>query len=262
MAASISVKKAGTIAELNMAAWVRCSVFADELGYLHPNDYPAGREVDGFDLLPTTVNFLGFVDGNPVATVRLLFPNPDVAARCNTRLGLNIERTLDLKNFKPSMALAEIPRSSVIKEYRRTGIMRHLYAAAFQESVSRGSTHWIAVGNTETDCEADAGIVRQLLESQGFWLSALDAAYRGHARPATTPRYPLYDPVQRTQASAGDIAGIALPRTLSLFATMLGVRYFGRPFFDGQFRMFAIPLILRLSDFENAPYGSPEGDRL
>jgi hypothetical protein len=36
MATSISVKKAETIAELNMAAGVRCSVFADELGYLDP----------------------------------------------------------------------------------------------------------------------------------------------------------------------------------------------------------------------------------
>jgi L-ornithine Nalpha-acyltransferase len=216
--------------------------------------------VDGFDLLPTTVNLLGFVDGNPAATVRLIFPNSDVAARCNTRLGLNIERTLDLKNFTPNISLAEIPRSSVIKRYRRTGIMRHLYVAAYQESVDRGSTHWVAVGNTETDCETDARIVRQLLESHGFWLSTFDAAYRGPARPATASRYPLYGPVQRNQARAGDLAGITLPRTLRLFATMVGVRYFGRPIFDNQFRLFAMPLILQLSDFENTPYGSPESD--
>jgi hypothetical protein len=257
MVASISVRKARTIADLNMAAWVRCSVFADEFGYLNPDDYPAGREVDGFDLLPTTVNFLGLVDDNPAATVRLLFPNPDVAARCNTRLGLNIEETLDLKNFTPDISLAEIPRSSVLKKYRRTGVMRHLYVAAYQESVGRGTTHWVATGNTETDCEVDARIVRQLLEYHGFWLSTFDAAYRGPACPATVPRYQLYGPDQRKQASAGDLAGIDLPRTLRLFATMVGVRYFGRPFFDSRFRMFAMPLILQLSDFEETPYGSP-----
>jgi hypothetical protein len=38
---------------------------------------------------------------------------------------------------------------------------------------------------------------------------------------------------------------------------MVGVRYFGSPFYDNQFRMFAMPLLLQLSDFENTPYGSP-----
>ena len=56
---------------------------------------------------------------------------------------------------------------------------------------------------------------------------------------------------------AGNIEGVELPRTLELFASMVGVRYFGSPFFDSQFRMFAMPLILQLSDFENTPYGTP-----
>jgi GNAT superfamily N-acetyltransferase len=253
----ISVKKAETISALRQATWIRCSVFADEFDYLKADDYPAGHEVDGFDLLPTTVNFVGFVDGNPAATVRLLFPNPDVAARCKTRLGLSIELELELKGIRPDMVLAEIPRSSVVKEYRRTGIMRHLYNAAYQESIRHGSTHWIATGNTETDNATDAWIVHRLLEARGFHLSAFDATYRGDPRSPISPRYQLYDPVQRDQVIAGDIEGIQLPRTLELFASMVGVRYFGSPFYDNQFRMFAMPLLLQLSDFENTPYGSP-----
>jgi hypothetical protein len=56
--------------------------------------------------------------------------------------------------------------------------------------------------------------------------------------------------------SAGRSAGIALPRTLELFASKLGVRYFGSPFFDTDFRMFAVPLIMGMQDFAAAPYGS------
>jgi len=251
----ISVTKATTISELNWAAWIRCSVFADEFAYLDPQHFPAGREVDGFDLLPSTVNFLGLVNGEPAATVRLLFPNADVAVRCKIKLGLNIERYLDLQRIKPGMALAEIPRSSVLKPYRRTGIMRHLYFAAYEECVRRGSTHWVAVANTETDCEADASTVLRLLEARGWWLPDFDARHRKPGRPAAPPRYPLYTEAQRNQVRQGNTAGIALPRILELFASKLGVRYFGSPFFDGDFRMFAIPLIMHMPDFAAAPYG-------
>ena len=252
----ISVKRATTIAELNWAAWIRCSVFADEFAYLDPSQFPAGREVDGFDLLPTTVNFLGMVDGEPAATVRLLFPNADVATRCKIRLGLSIERYLDLQHIRQDMALAEIPRSSVLKRYRRTGIMRHLYFAAYEECLKHGSTHWVAVANTETDCEADASTVLRLLAARGWWLSDFDARPRKPTTRATAPRYPLYSEAQREQVSAGRDAGIALPRTLELFASKLGVRYFGSPFFDTDFRMFAVPLIMGMQDFAAAPYGS------
>lgn len=95
----ITVKKAVSIAELDRAAKVRCAVFADEFAYLDPHDFPAGREVDGFDLLDTTINFIGVVDGQAAGTVRLLFPNPCVAARCSLRHGLSIERHLELKNL-------------------------------------------------------------------------------------------------------------------------------------------------------------------
>jgi len=235
---------------------VSCSVFADEFAYLDPQHFPAGREVDGFDLLPTTVNFLGLVNGEPAATVRLLFPNADVAARCRTKLGLNIERHLDLQRIRPDMALAEIPRSSVLKPYRRTGIMRHLYFAAYEECLRRGSTHWVAVANTETDCEADASTVLRLLAARGLWLSDFDAKHREPGRPTMASRYPLYTEAQRDQVRQGNIAGIMLPRTLELFASKVGVRYFGSPFFDGDFRMFAIPLIMHMPDFAAAPYGS------
>ena len=253
---TISVKKASTIAELNWAAWLRCSVFADEFAYLDPLHFPAGREVDGFDLLPTTVNFLGLVDGKPAATVRLLFPNPEVATRCQIRLGLNIERYLDLRHIKPEMTAPELPRSSVLKPYRRTGIMRHLYFAAYEECLKRGSTHWVAVANTETDCEADASTVLRLLEARGWWLSDFDAKHRKPDRPAATPRYPLYTEAQRDQVRHGNNRDVLLPRTLELFASKVGVRYFGSPYFDSDFRMFAIPLIMHMPDFAAAPYGS------
>lgn len=252
----ISVKTATTISELRDAARIRCSVFADEFAYLDPNDFPAGCEVDGFDLLPTTITFLGLVDGEPAATVRLLFPNTAVAARCKTKLGLSIEHTLELLRIRDDMVLADIPRSSVLKPYRRTGIMRHLYRAAYEESIRRGATHWLGLANTETDCEADARTVHQLLKVHGMRTSDFDAKCHNPGEPPAIPRYPLYSPEQRERVRNGNIAGAALPRTLVLFADKYGTRYVGSPFFDGDFRMFAMPHILRLQDFAASPYGS------
>jgi GNAT superfamily N-acetyltransferase len=253
---NISVKRATTIADLSLAARIRCAVFADEFAYLNPSHYPAGREVDGFDLLPTTVNFIGLVDEEPAATVRLLFPNADVAKRCNIERGLNIERALDLHGIGPDMKLAEIPRSSVLKPYRRTGIMRHLYFAAYEETIVRGCTHWVAEANTETDCEADVCTVHRLLQERGYWLQEFGAAHRGRSDHPAVPRYPLYSCSQREQVQRGDFAGAALPRTLELFATKISARYFGVAFFDCDFHMFAMPLMVLMSEFAQSPYGS------
>lgn len=257
---NVSVKRVRTIEELNLAARIRCAVFADELAYLDPSHYPAGREVDGFDLLPTTVSFLGLVDGEPAATVRLLFPNAEVAGRCNVARGLSIEQTLDMGSIGgsigPDMKLAEIPRSSVLAPYRRTGIMRHLYFAAHEETMRRGCTHWVAVANTETDCEADARIVQLLLQARGYWLPEIAVAHRAAGQPPPVPRYPLYSCAQREQIERGELAAAALPRTLELFATKVSARYFGAPFYEGDFRMFAMPLIVRMADFAQSPYGS------
>jgi len=251
----ITVKKAQSIAELDRAAKVRCSVFADEFAYLDPNDFPAGREVDGFDLLDTTINFIGCVDGKAAGTVRLLFPNPCVAARCQLRHGLSIERYLELKNLGNGILPAEIPRSSVLKPFRRTGVMHHLYFAAYVECLKRGITHWIAVGNTETDCAEDAAIVMQLLAKRGLWLREYDAEPKDIAKRQEAPRYRLYDDISRQRALRGNLDAVALPRTLEVFAKV-GARYFGTPFYDREFRMFAMPLIMRMEDFVASPYGS------
>ncbi len=257
MVPQIEVRKAVSIEDLDAAALVRCAVFADELAYLDPGRFPAGREVDGFDLLATTVNFLGLVDGQPVATVRLLCPNADVAARCGTEHGLSMERYLELRGIGADIVPAEIPRSSVLARHRRTGVMRHLYFAAFEECNRRGLTHWLAVANTETDSDTDAGIVQQLLAARHYLVPHLGASCREAGRPSAVARYPLFTASERERARDGEVNGLRIPRTLELFASKLGVRYFGEPFFDSDFRMFALPLIVSMTDFARSPYGQP-----
>jgi hypothetical protein len=116
-------------------------------------------------------------------------------------------------------------------------------------------THWIAVGNTETDCAADAAVVMRLLKARGLWLKDFDAEPRQEALPPSVPRYRLYGERHRNEMERGDLAAVPLPRTLELFAKV-GARYFAAPFYDADFRMFAMPLILDMKDFVHSPYGT------
>lgn len=133
--------------------------------------------------------------------------------------------------------------------------MHHLYFAAYVECLKRGVTHWIAVGNTETDCADDAAIVLRVLQQRGLWLAELDAAPKAVARSGSEPRYRLYNDASRRHALRGKLDAVDLPRTLEVFAKV-GARYFGTPFYDAEFRMFAMPLIMRMEDFVASPYGS------
>jgi hypothetical protein len=254
--ARITVKPARTIAELSAAAEIRCAVFADECHYLDPGAYPAGREVSGLDVLPTTVNFIGLVDGEPAATMRLLFPNRDVAKRCNIQRGFDIERALDLQRIDPDTKIVEISRACVLKAHRRTGILRHLFVAAYEETIGHGYTHWIGMANMETDCEADAAAVCRLLQARGYWLPDFGATLRTYSGPSTTPRLPLYSDAQRDRIMRGDCTGIALPSMTKLFATAVMARYFGVAHFNRQFRLFTMPLMIRMSEFTRSPYGA------
>ena len=58
----------------------------------------------------------------------------------------------------------------------------------------------------------------------------------------------MYTEAERLRAAGGDLTGIALPRTLSLFAKRMGARFVGPPLYDGHFNVFALPLVTALAD--------------
>jgi hypothetical protein len=122
-----------------------------------------------------------------------------------------------------------------------------LYAEMYRESKRRGVTHWVASANTETDVAEDARIVHQVARSRGLVDPRRRAQPRAHASPAGEPRFPLYTPEERRRAGEGDVSGLRLPRTLSLFALRMGARFIGEPIYDPQFRMYSMPLAVELA---------------
>jgi RNA polymerase sigma-70 factor (ECF subfamily) len=64
---------------------------------------------------------------------------------------------------------------------------------------------------------------------------------------------------QRRRTRGGDLTGLELPRTLSLFAKRMGGSYLGLPAYDAHSNVFALPLVATLADHaaRRSPAGSP-----
>jgi Acetyltransferase (GNAT) domain len=114
-----------SIADLDAACQIRYKVFVEELGVFSKEQFSAGRQIDSFDTLPTTRNFIAFDSGNgePVATVRLGLQNDEVATLYGSKYGLDFERYFKLKYIPDDALIADLPKSSVLKKYRGGGAL-------------------------------------------------------------------------------------------------------------------------------------------
>jgi putative hemolysin len=245
----LSCLVATTQRQLDDALRIRWAVFGEELHLLGGPTPLAPREVDCFDTLPTTVHLVVYAGAKPVATSRLLLPNPEVAHLSGKRLGIALEQKLDLSGVNgASLSLAESTRFCILKEWRNSEVLVRLQAGLYQESRRLGVSHWIASANTETDCAEDADLVFQVASHQGlvsprWWVRTLAP----HS-PPEVPRAPLYTPLERSRARQGQLSGLRLPRTLALFARKMGARFVGAPLYDAGFRRFSMPLIAGLDE--------------
>lgn len=236
-----------TRAELDDALRVRFQVFGQEMGLL---DMPAPRvprEINEFDTLPTTTHFIAYVRDEPIATVRLLLPNKEVARESGQRFGLDLESKFDLSGLSaPSMVLAETTRFCVRKEWRGSGAVMLLHTRMREESLRQGITHWVASANTETDAIEDAQLIHRVAAARGLVSQRFSVTPKVNAPVPTSPRVPFYTSEERRRGQRGDVSGLRLPRTLALFANSMGARFTGKPIYDVHFRMFSIPLIAPL----------------
>jgi L-ornithine Nalpha-acyltransferase len=239
---------ADTGAAIADAQRVRNQVFVREKGLLSHQPASLDRETDSYDDLETTLHFVAYIDDAPVATSRLVGPNPDVARALGGPLGLDLASRYDLGPFTAAgVSLAEVSRVCIVPEHRGTTVLCALYMAMYHESVRVGLTHWIAAGNAETDALEDAEIAYRIAERDGLvsprWRVAPRPGASAHG-PATRP---FYTPAERARARAGDLQGLRLPRTLQTFA-QLAARYMGRPIRERGYTVCSLPLVVDLAD--------------
>lgn len=243
---SLCCRVATTQRQLDDALRVRWSVFGAELRLLGP-DAKVPREVSGFDTLETTVHVVVYADEVPVATSRLLLPNPEVALATGVCLGIELEQKLDLAGVGgPGLLFAESTRFCVLKAWRHSEALLRLQAGLYQESRRRGVTHWIASANTETDALEDARLVFQVAAHKGWVDSRWRVSVREPSEPPAIPTAPFYSPSERERARQGRLEGLRMPRPLALFAQKMGARFISEPLYDAGFHRFSLPLVAAL----------------
>lgn len=246
---TLSCRVATTQRQLDDALRIRWAVFGKELGLLGSTAATTLREVNGFDTLETTVHLVVYADDTPVATSRLLLPNPEVARAMGGSLGIELEQKLDLSDVgSPGLVFAESTRFCVLKEWRHSEALVWLQAGLYAESRQRGVTHWIASANMETDSAEDAHLIYQMVMRQE--LVSHRWRVRAHAPPVppATPSAPRFTPSERARARQGSFSGLRMPRVLSFFAYKMGARFIAEPLYDTGFHRFSLPLVAALDE--------------
>ncbi|NRD62805.1 GNAT family N-acetyltransferase [Corallococcus exiguus] len=240
---------ATTQRELDDVARIRWAVFGGEMGLLHAQWSVSRREMTCIDTLDTTVHLLVHAGSEAVATMRVALPNAEVAANLGGTVGLEMAQRVDLSRvIQPGMSFAEPSRFCVLPKWRRTEAVTWLQTAMYTESRRRGVTHWIASANLETDSPEDALLSWQVAASRG-WLSPrwrVDVPDPWQA--PVHPRNRFYTPEERARAEQGQLDGLRLPRSPSLFASTMGARFISEPLYDAYFQWFTLPLVMALDE--------------
>ncbi len=186
---------------------VRHRVFVMEKGIVRHGTVERDREVDEYDNLDTTVHILARADGEAVATVRLLRPNPQELGA----MGLGLAARYDLAPLAvPGVSVAEGSRMCVIPEYRGGPVFGALCTAMIQEGLRLGLTHLVVAANAETDSIEDAVIAYRVAARDGLVSDRFQVVpRRGASMPRPSIRR-IYTAKERARARAGDLEGLQL----------------------------------------------------
>ncbi|MDI3283785.1 GNAT family N-acetyltransferase [Polyangium sp. 15x6] len=248
---------AETQRHLDHAVRVRFEVFARELGYLDTKEHAVPRELDCFDTLATTLHLIAYDGDIAVGTLRLLLPNPEVAATNGTSFGLSVESQFDLAPLAAAgLRLAETSRYCVLATHRHSMAVAELHAAAVHLSRVLGVGHWIATANTETDGIEDARLIQQVARERGFVRNDLSLAPRLPSPAPASPKRPFFDDHARSEATRSP-ARSRLPRTLDMYARRMRARFVGPPVYDTRFRMCALPLLASVAEQRTVQRAKP-----
>jgi hypothetical protein len=248
---------AETKKDLDKVFGVRFVVFAEEGGYLSPEDYPGGRECDSFDTIDTTDNILALDDDKGVGAVRVMRKNPEVAERNGWDIGLGIEKLYNMEHFSRNMIdIAEVPRSSIIREYQNVKdgfgipIIAMLYKQVYNTCRRNGATHICGTINLETDHPRDAQVAFSIAERKRL-VTDLVAEPRIRDLPDSSDIlfYPDIESPDRRYLEEVETKGVKLRLPPMLYTVAgFGCRICGPPVYYREFRRYVVPVSLNLDN--------------
>ncbi|MBD3313939.1 GNAT family N-acetyltransferase [Candidatus Woesearchaeota archaeon] len=242
---------AQTKEELEMGALVRFKVFADDEGSLIPSDFPSGREIDGFDIHQTSAMIIALDADEPVGTVRVLLENREIADRNGWDYGLDIETMYSLRPYKDrEIAIAEVPRTCVIKSHRRGPVLMELYKKVYQFCRDADVTHVCGSVSTYSDNIKDAEIIYYLIRKKGMLGDIELPRKESHIKSEgiKIDQYPDLDDsspdtIEKYLKRGDELRLPGIVRVLS----NLGVKIVGQPEYYRKFDRYILPMSLELS---------------
>ena len=239
---SIYVEVAKTRKQRELCYKVRSDVFIKETNYLQ-SESESALETDAYDELPTTVHFLAYYNDTPAGTVRLIFPNKEVAVLNGTNFGLPMEELYNIGSYAEiNTRITEISRSSVKASFQGTKTIFYLWDALSDYAISEGITDLVTNVNPETDSLCDAYALYDHLIQKNLLHKDISVTPRkpgiGKVRRF---RFPLYNHPYCTNRNAVVWKDIKLPTKLRLF-TKIGYLFTGEPVYSEKIDMCALPM--------------------
>lgn len=222
------------------ALTVRNTVFKNEEHLIISSDE------DAYDGLPSAMHVVVYVDSEPAAAARLLFPDKRVAQARGVQFGIALEELLDLSSLKSVGLLpAESGRVAVLKKYRKSEVVVWLLAGIYWASRNSGVNALVAAANAETDTQGDALLMARVVSAQRLD-SPLRVSALAPSVPPVNPTASFYKAAHWELARQARFSELPLPGVLKLFTQKMGARIMGVPLYIPEFSRWAFPLCSRL----------------
>jgi len=255
----LTVRIAQTKADLDACFRLRYEVFVAELGTIPAERFPGRRECDSFDTLATTTHLLACIGPEPVGTVRILEPNPDVGQANGWAYGFSLEQCFDLGalHAEAGKSVIELPRSSVLRSHRSKGhsVSNGLWGAAVHLLRMKGYRFIVAGTNPQTDDLEEAQRIFKILQQADLAFAKAQVHARRpdfYTAKASPSRLSVDSPTATSAAPLPSMAAPKLPPILSIFVGLGGLAL-GRPIFDPHVDSCNIPMIWPLDSPKLAP---------
>lgn len=207
--------------------------------YLKPSHE---SDSDCFDTSRNTVHVIVYADTLPLATLRLVRHDEDLAKEMCLPFSFSIARELDLSGLpKQGLVPGEVSRLCILEDWRRPEVLSLLLAGLYFASLEKDVSLWLGMGNCETEDAVDAQILFDVVNLRGLVSNPWDVRARVSSNPPKVPRATFYQPDERARAAAGQLL-LRLPRPLRLFHSKLEARCLLAPVHDPLFRSYAMPV--------------------
>ncbi|MDC0743221.1 GNAT family N-acetyltransferase [Polyangium mundeleinium] len=242
---AITVSTAESKKELFRVFRNRLHAFKHVEGYPIVDDPCSGMEIDRYDCLARTLQFIARKKTGIVGFVRLV----SQGERANEQdIPLDDRFVIDFDSagsrYK-GQKRGEVGRLFVEASSRGEGVASNLCRVMCKESLKRGVTVWQSAASMDTDDEREANDIYLQLDRRGYVRRDVRVKMKAAERPTRSSRPFFKTPFERHSAQLGMARRV--PAAVIADAS-LGAVFVGRPYFEAEIGRYAMPFFAYVPD--------------